>query len=171
MKTIYLAGGCFWGAEKYLSLIPGVTQTTVGYANGRTENPTYQEVCHKATGHAEAVKVVYDEQRLSLSKLLQLFFEVIDPTSLNRQGNDVGTQYRTGIYYEDENDQPVIQKALIALQEMQKNQVVVENLPLSNFYDAEAYHQAYLDKNPSGYCHIGQRHFDRARLLNPQELL
>lgn len=167
MKTIYLAGGCFWGTEKYLSLIPGVDCTAVGYANGKTENPTYQQVCKENTGHAETVKVDYDETKIRLKTLLDLFFEVIDPISLNKQGHDEGTQYRTGIYYTDSKDEPIIEEALAKLQGLHKETVVVENLPLENFYDAEDYHQAYLDKNPSGYCHIGKAHFDRARLLNP----
>ncbi|HPD02026.1 MAG TPA: peptide-methionine (S)-S-oxide reductase MsrA, partial [Clostridia bacterium] len=98
MREIYLAGGCFWGTEKYLSQIFGTVSTEVGYANGKTENPTYQEVCYNDTGHAETVRVVYDPSRISLNFLLELFFESIDPISVNRQGNDVGTQYRTGIY-------------------------------------------------------------------------
>ncbi len=167
MKTIYLAGGCFWGAEKYLSLIPGVMETTVGYANGKTENPTYQEVCRNNTGHAETVKAVYDEGTVRLQTLLKLFFEVIDPLSLNKQGGDVGTQYRTGVYYTDPGDEPVIAGALAALQAKYQGKVVVENLPLNHFYDAEDYHQDYLDKNPAGYCHISKAHFDKARLLDP----
>jgi len=167
MKTIYLAGGCFWGTEKYLSLIPGVKSTRVGYANGKTINPTYLEVCRENTGHAETVRVDYDEATLRLKTLLNLFFEVIDPVSLNKQGHDEGTQYRTGIYYTDAADTPIIQQTLLKLQERYKDTLAVENLPLDNFYDAEEYHQDYLDKNPGGYCHIGKAHFDRARLLNP----
>lgn len=171
MKIIYLAGGCFWGTEKYLGLIPGVIETTVGYANGHTKNPTYEDVCHHDTGHAESVKVVYDEQRLSLKMLLRMFFEVIDPTSLNRQGGDVGIQYRTGIYYTEPTDLPVIMDAMNAVQTRHKEKLATEVLPLVNFYDAEEYHQDYLEKNPTGYCHIGKAEFDKARLLKPNELL
>jgi methionine-S-sulfoxide reductase len=167
MKTIYLAGGCFWGAEKYLTLIPGVKSTCVGYANGNTASPSYEQVCKENTGHAETVKVVYDENQIRLKTLLRLFFEVIDPISLNRQSHDTGTQYRTGIYYAVATDKPIIEEALLKLQAQYKDTVVVENLPLENFYDAEEYHQRYLDKNPSGYCHIGKAHFDRAALLEP----
>lgn len=163
MKTVYLAGGCFWGMEQYVSLIPGVCSTEVGYANGRTEHPSYEQVCRENTGHAETVKIEYDQTRISLGFLLKQFFKVIDPTSLNRQGGDVGTQYRTGIYYADAQDRPVIEQALADLQARTEAPVVVEALPLENFYSAEEYHQAYLDKNPGGYCHIGPRNFEEAR--------
>lgn len=163
MKEIYLAGGCFWGTQKYLSLIPGVTKTDVGYANGRTENPSYEQVCRENTGHAETVHLMYDERFISLSFLLEQFFKVIDPTVLNRQGNDIGTQYRTGIYFTHPEDEADILKALQALQEKIKKKVVVEVLPLANYYLAEEYHQDYLDKNPSGYCHISYGKFDEAR--------
>ena len=162
MPEIYLAGGCFWGLEKYLSLIQGVQSTQVGYANGRTVNPTYEQVCYENTGHAETVKVTYERQVLSLESLLQLYFEAINPTSLNRQGNDVGSQYRTGIYYTDEHDAPVIAQALQKLQSKTRGKVAVETKPLTAFYPAEEYHQKYLDKNPGGYCHIGPRTFEKA---------
>lgn len=163
MKTIYLAGGCFWGAEKYLSLIPGVTSTSVGYANGRTENPSYEEVCRHDTGHAETVKVEYDPAKVSLTFLLELFYEAIDPTSLNRQGGDIGTQYRTGIYYVDEADGDIILGSIGLLQESCDKPVMIEVKALDNFYPAEEYHQKYLDKNPGGYCHIGEAMFEKAR--------
>lgn len=162
MKTIYLAGGCFWGVEKYLSLIPGVGETTVGYANGATENPTYQEVC-KSSGHAETVRVVYDEKAVTLTELLDLYAEIIDPVSVNRQGGDTGIQYRTGIYYEDESDRAIISGWLTLLQESLSEPVAIELVPLQNFYPAEVYHQSYLDKNPGGYCHIPAAKFDKAR--------
>ncbi|MCL2163601.1 MAG: peptide-methionine (S)-S-oxide reductase MsrA [Oscillospiraceae bacterium] len=161
MKKIYLAGGCFWGTEKYISLIPGVIETHVGYANGHTEDPSYGEVCHNNTGHAETVEVLYDPGKLDLAFMLEQFFEVIDPTTLNRQGNDVGSQYRTGIYYIDESDRDVIQKSLVALGNRTRFPVVVEAMPLKNFYRAEEYHQKYLDKNPTGYCHIGAEAFGK----------
>lgn len=163
MKTIYLAGGCFWGVEKYFSLLPGVTETEVGYANGRTENPTYQEVCRDNTGHAEAVKVVYDPARLSLPFLLEKYYAVIDPVSVNKQGNDAGVQYRTGIYYVDAADRPVIEASLAALQKKYKQPLAIEVQPLVQFYRAEEYHQDYLDKNPGGYCHIPQSSFDAVK--------
>lgn len=152
-KTIYLAGGCFWGCQKYFDLLPGVLETEVGYANGPTANPSYEEVKHHA-GHAETVRVVYDADALPLGKLLKAYFAVIDPTSVNRQGEDEGIQYRTGIYRVDEADAPVIDEALAELAKGYDRPLAVENLPLSNFYSAEEYHQKYLDKNPGGYCHI-----------------
>ena len=161
-REIYLAGGCFWGTEKYIASIPGVLETQVGYANGKTENPTYEEVCHHNTGHAETVKVVYDAGKLSLPFLLELYYESIDPTSLNRQGGDKGTQYRTGIYYTDAKDEPVIRKSLDSLQEKIHKPVAVECAPLKNYYPAEEYHQKYLDKNPNGYCHIGREMIKKA---------
>lgn len=162
-KTIYLAGGCFWGTEKYLSLIPGVVNTEVGYANGKTENPTYEEVCHDNTGHAETVKVTYDAEYLSLRELLTRFFRVIDPTSVNRQGNDTGVQYRTGIYYTQPDDKTEISSALHDLQTQYEKPLAVEEKILENFYPAEEYHQKYLDKNPGGYCHIPVRAFEMAK--------
>jgi len=163
MKTIYLAGGCFWGAEKYLSLIEGVKSTSVGYANGNTENPSYEEVCRNNTGHAETVKVEYNPEKLKLRCLLDLFYDVIDPTSLNRQGADMGTQYRTGIYYTDDEDKDVINSSISLLQKRCDESVMIEVMPLKNFYSAEEYHQKYLDKNPGGYCHIGASKFDKLR--------
>lgn len=163
MKTIYLAGGCFWGLEKYLSLLPGVVATQVGYANGRTANPTYEEVCHKNTGFAETVKVDYDTSKISLTFLLDRFYEVIDPTSLNRQGGDVGEQYRTGIYYVEKEDEAIIKGSLVLLSESLKDPVAIEAKPLENFYTAEEYHQKYLEKNPTGYCHIGAVDFEKAK--------
>lgn len=163
-KEIYLAGGCFWGTEKYLSLIPGVITTNVGYANGNTTNPSYEEVCNMDTGHAETVRVEYDPSKIRLEYLLNLFYDVIDPTSLNRQGGDTGTQYRTGIYYSDIRDKDIIRSSLNALQKSYKNPIVVEILPLKDYYTAEEYHQKYLDKNINAYCHIGQHKFAEARL-------
>ena len=163
MKTIYLAGGCFWGLEKYLSLIPGVAATSVGYANGHTENPSYEEVCHDDTGHAETVKVEYDPSKISLTFLLGLFYNAIDPTSLNRQGDDIGTQYRTGVYFVDEANRDLILGSIALLQERCDKPVVIEVGPLMHIYPAEEYHQMYLDKTPGGYCHIGAEKFEKAR--------
>jgi methionine-S-sulfoxide reductase len=158
-KWIFLAGGCFWGVEKYLALIPGVIKTEVGYANGRTEFPSYEDVCFRNSGHAETVLVEYNSDKLELSYLLDLFYKVIDPTSLNRQGNDVGTQYRTGIYYVDEVDLNIIDVSISQLGERTSRPVVVEVKPLENYYAAEEYHQKYLEKNPGGYCHISNDKF------------
>lgn len=158
-KTITLAGGCFWGLEKFLGYIKGVVSTEAGYANGQTENPIYNDVCRLNTGHAEVVKVVYDSSIISLPYLLSVFYSAIDPTMLNRQGNDDGTQYRTGIYYSDPEDKPLIDSSLMELQKKISKPIVVECLPLENYYPAEEYHQKYLDKNPEGYCHIGASEF------------
>ncbi len=162
MAVIYLAGGCFWGTEKFLSLITGVKSTEVGYANGITENPIYEEVCSGKTGHAETVKVEYDSNIISLPFLLDLFYESINPVSVNKQGGDTGTQYRTGIYYVDDNDKKVIDNSIINLQKRYDKPVAVEVKPLKNFYSAEEYHQKYLDKNPFGYCHISNPTFEKA---------
>ena len=154
LKEIYLAGGCFWGLEAYLKRLPGVVQTQTGYANGRTESPTYQDVCHRHTGHAETVKTVYQPEILSLALLLKAFFRVIDPTSENRQGWDIGEQYRTGIYYLEEEDLPVIWQAVQQQQKKYEESIVTQVERLENFYLAEDYHQNYLEKYPAGYCHI-----------------
>lgn len=154
MKKIVLAGGCFWGVEEFLSRINGVIYTEVGYANGRTENPTYEDVCYKNTYFAEVCLVEYDEKVLPLESLLKEYWSIIDPTILNRQGPDIGSQYRTGIYYLNEDD---IKTILKSKEENQKNydkKIVTEIIPLTNYYKAEEYHQKYLKKNPNGYCHI-----------------
>ena len=153
MKTLYLAGGCFWGCQKYFDLLPGVTETEVGYANGPTENPSYEAVC-RDSGHAETVRVAYDPDTLPLPALLDAYFKIIDPVSVNRQGHDEGIQYRTGIYYTDPADAPVIREALSTLAKNYLQPLAVELKPLQNFYPAEEYHQKYLEKNPNGYCHI-----------------
>lgn len=162
-KEIYLAGGCFWGTEQYLQHIKGILATEVGYANGNTENPTYEEVCRKDTGHAEAVKVEYEDTVIGLPYILELYYDVINPVSVNRQGGDVGSQYRTGIYYIDEQDVSVIESSISKLQEKYKEKIAIERLPLNNYYKAEEYHQKYLDKNPGGYCHIGADKFEKAK--------
>ena len=162
-KEIHLAAGCFWGAEHYLKLIDGVTLTEVGFANGNTENPTYKEVYTDQTGYAEAVRVQYDPERIGLETLLRLYFKSIDPLSLNKQGEDVGTRYRTGIYYTDTADIPVIEKVYAEEQQQYAQPLAVEKKPLVNFYTAEEYHQDYLDKNPTGYCHLPQSLFEFAR--------
>ena len=153
-REVWLAGGCFWGTQAYLKNIPGVVHTSVGYANGRVERPTYQMVCAHATGFTEAVHVVYDPAALPLAFLLKLYFDSIDPTSVNRQGGDVGDQYRTGIYALEAADVEAAQSSLAALSRSLDRPVAVEAQPLQNYYLAEDYHQDYLDKNPGGYCHV-----------------
>ena len=143
VKEIYFAGGCFWGTEHFFKQIRGVIETEVGYANGNIENPTYEEVYTDKTGFAEVVKVRYDENIILLEKLLVLFFRTIDPTSLNKQGNDVGTRYRVGIYYTDEKDRSIIIEKLSDLQKSYSSPIVIENEPLKNFYGGEEYHQNY----------------------------
>lgn len=162
-KDIYLAGGCFWGTEHFFKQIEGVIETEVGFANGNTENPTYKEVYTDETGYAETVHVKYNPDVVSLNFLLQMFFKAIDPTSLNKQGHDEGTRYRTGIYYTNNDDICIIEKALNDEQKKYEQPLVVENLPLKNFYTAEEYHQDYLDKNPNGYCHLPLSLFEFAR--------
>lgn len=162
-KDIYLAGGCFWGTEHFFKQIEGVIETEVGFANGNTENPTYKEVYTDETGYAETVHVKYNPDVVSLNFLLQMFFKAIDPTSLNKQGHDEGTRYRTGIYYTNNDDICIIEKALNDEQKKYEQPLVVENLPLKNFYTAEEYHQDYLDKNPDGYCHLPLSLFEFAR--------
>ncbi len=159
LKTIYLAGGCFWGVEEYFTRIAGVYDVTAGYANGKTEAPSYEDVLYRDTGHAEAVKVVYDEDQVTLSELVDYYFKIVDPTSLNKQGNDVGTQYRTGIYYIVEEEEHIIEGKIQKLSEEIGKEVVIEVEPLDNFYKAEDYHQDYLEKNPNGYCHINLNAF------------
>ena len=153
MKTIYLAGGCFWGTQNFLDQFPGVIETRTGYANGSTDNPSYRDVCG-GSGHAETVQVIYDESVLPLDRLLNSYFMSIDPLSMNRQGGDIGIQYRTGIYYEDSSLLPVIEKVWNQKAAEAGKALAVEVLPLDRFWPAEEYHQKYLDKNPEGYCHI-----------------
>ena len=154
MKEIVLAGGCFWGVEEYFSRVDGILKTEVGYANGDTENPDYEQVCRGITGYAEAVRLEFDEKLISLSQVLGKFFKIIDPTLLNRQGPDIGHQYRTGIYYIDEDDRGLIDFDINELQKHYERPIVTEVEPLKNFYRAEEYHQDFLKKNPGGYCHI-----------------
>ena len=154
MKDIYFAGGCFWGTEHYFKQVRGVISTAVGYANGNTDNPTYEQVYTDLTGYAETVHIVYDPEVVSLTLLLELFFRSIDPTSLNRQGEDCGTRYRTGIYYTSEEDTTTIKEVYSGIECIIGEPLMVEVEPLRNFYAAEEYHQDYLDKNPRGYCHV-----------------
>ncbi|GAA3404140.1 peptide-methionine (R)-S-oxide reductase MsrB [Paenibacillus hodogayensis] len=154
LMTIYLAGGCFWGVEAYMSRIYGVSDVVSGYANGTGENPSYEDVVRGNRGFAETVKVSYDPARVTLKQLLADYFKVIDPTSVNKQGNDRGIQYRTGIYYEDNGELPVIQAAVEQERQKYEKPIVTEVKPLDNYYLAEEYHQDYLEKHPDGYCHI-----------------
>ncbi len=152
-QTIYFAGGCFWGTQRFFDQFEGVISTETGYANGPTENPTYEEVCNDS-GHAETVKVEYDSEVISLDELIGYYFKIVDPVSVNKQGEDEGIQYRTGIYYTDSSQLPVIEKNMNALEEKLGQKSAIEVMELQNFYTAEEYHQKYLVKNPTGYCHI-----------------
>ena len=161
MKTVYLAGGCFWGMQKFFDQFNGVLRTEVGYANGPDKAPSYQDVCADS-GHAETLRVDYDEAVVTLPELLEYYFMVIDPLSVNRQGHDEGIQYRTGIYYTDESLLPEIRAVYAAEEEKAGAKLAVELEPLRNFFSAEEYHQKYLEKNPGGYCHIPSRYFSIA---------
>ena len=154
MKEIYLAGGCYWSVQKYCDSIRGVHETEVGFANGFVPAPSYEQVKHSQTGHAETVRVCYDETVLPLDCLLRLFFRMIDPTELDRQGNDVGHQYRTGVYWRDAEDEATVRAELAKLAEGCSAPVVVEAQMLRCFYPAEDEHQKYLDQHPQGYCHV-----------------
>ena len=168
IKDIYLAGGCFWGAEHFFKQIEGVVSTEVGFANGFTPYPTYKQVYTDTTGYAETVHVRYDCDRVGLKFLLRMFFKAIDPTSLNKQGEDEGTRYRTGIYFVDEEDLPKIRVVYDEEQRKVSAPFVVEVEPLQNFFKAEEYHQDYLDKNPDGYCHLPLELFRFAREAKPE---
>ena len=165
-QEIYLAGGCFWGTEHYFKQIRGVLNTEVGFANGFTQNPTYKEVYTDQTGYAETVHIEYDADVVGLEFLLNMFFMAIEPTSVNRQGHDVGTRYRTGIYYTEETQLHVIRKVFDEQQRELDEPIAVEVVPLKNFFVAEEYHQDYLDKNPDGYCHLPVALFEMARKAN-----
>lgn len=177
IKEIYFAAGCFWGAQHFFAQVHGVREAVAGYANGRTgweegtAAPTYEEVYTDKTGFAETVKVVYDAQKTSVQELVSLFFTIVDPTSLNRQGGDVGTRYRTGVYYTDAAERSVIEAVFEEEQQRHSALLVVELEPLRNFFPAEERHQAYLDKNPGGYCHVPLKTFRYLRLYQDLRLL
>ena len=167
IKEIYFAGGCFWGTEHLFQLVRGVVATEVGYANGKIKNPTYEQVVSHTTGFAEAVKVQYDADEVNLPLLIELYFKSIDPTTLNRQGNDVGDNYRSGIYSTDEATATVVKTEVAKLAKNYQKPVVVETIPLQNWYKAEDYHQDYLVNNPGGYCHVPLSVFEEAKNANP----
>lgn len=173
-KLIYFAGGCFWGTEHFFSGVDGVVSAVSGYAQGLPEfdgRPSYEQVYTDTTGFAETVRVCYRPERISLETLADLFFSIIDPLSLNRQGHDEGTRYRTGIYYSDPEDLPVLQGVYSAVEARIGQPLVVELEPLRNFFEAEERHQLYLDKNPDGYCHLPARVFKYLRLYQDLAVL
>ncbi len=151
-QIIYLAGGCFWGVDAYFKQIEGVENTEAGYANGLTEDTFYENL--KNSDHAETVKVTYEDEEISLEKLLEYFYYIIDPFSINKQGGDMGRQYRTGIYSEDENTLEEVRKFLEEKQKNEEEKIQVEVEKLKNYIKAEEFHQDYLKKNPNGYCHV-----------------
>ncbi|MBR3284195.1 MAG: peptide-methionine (S)-S-oxide reductase MsrA [Alloprevotella sp.] len=163
-QEIYFAGGCFWGTEHFFKQVAGVLETEVGYANGKEDrSPTYEEVCTDQTGFAETVRVVFDADVCHVKFLTEMYFHAIDPLSLNRQGHDEGTQYRTGVYYTDDTLLPTLQSVFREVENSLGQTLAVELLPLRNFFPAEDYHQDYLDKNPQGYCHLPTELFRWAR--------
>lgn len=164
-KTIYFAGGCFWGTQHFFAQLVGVKEAVTGYANGHTDHPKYEEVYTDTTGYAETVKVVYNPERIGLETLTDLFFCIIDPLSVNRQGHDEGTRYRTGIYYTDPSEPEIIRKVYDREEQKAGAPLAVELEPLRNFFPAEERHQDYLDKNPEGYCHLPLKTFRYVRLL------
>jgi methionine-S-sulfoxide reductase len=157
IKQAYLAGGCFWGMEKHLRELHGVIDTQVGYMGGQNSAPTYEQVCQGNTGHAEVVCVTYDESQLSFKQLIRYFFRMHDPTTLNRQGGDIGSQYRSAIFTSDESEKIIISGLISQIDNSQvfRGKIVTSIEPSEKFYEAEAYHQDYLEKNPNGYnCHL-----------------
>lgn len=161
-QTIYLAGGCFWGMEHLMSLVPGVLNAAAGYAQGSIQNPSYEAVCQGNTGHRETVKVTFDSSQVSLESLLKLYFSVVNPLTPNRQGGDTGPQYQAGIYWEDEATGQAIQD-YAKKEKLRHRDFFIEIEPLTAFYPAEEEHQDYLIKNPAGYCHIPASAFERAK--------
>ncbi len=153
MKSIVIAGGCFWGVQAYFKQVNGVINTVVGYVDGAGENPTYDDVC-SGSGHAEAVLIEYNPQVLSIAVLLKHYLNIVDPTYFNRQGPDVGVQYRSGFYNVDDDDLPVLKQLVDGAETARKKKFFLTWKQDQVFYPAEAYHQDYLDKNPNGYCHI-----------------
>lgn len=170
-KSIYFAGGCFWGTQHFFTQVNGVKSAVCGYANGHKDNPSYEEVYTDTTGFAETVHVCYNPARVSLETLTELFFCIIDPLSLNRQGHDEGTRYRTGIYYTDAEDQPILQNVYAREEAKVGVPFVVELEPLQNFFPAEERHQDYLDKNPDGYCHLPLKTFRYVKLYQDTQLI
>lgn len=153
-QTIYLAAGCFWGIEAYMKKLDGVLDTEVGYMGGVAPKPSYKQVCTGKTGHAETVRIVFDQTRLPLARLLKHFYRLHNPSSLNRQGNDIGSQYRSAIFYTNDQQLEMAKQQLVSWGQEHNRKAVTEISKAREFYPAEDYHQDYLDKNPGGYCHV-----------------
>jgi peptide-methionine (S)-S-oxide reductase len=169
MSKIIFAGGCFWGVQHYFKLVNGVTRTEVGYIGGHVPNPTYKQVKTGTTGHTEACLVNYDNQKTSLSKLLVHFFFIINPTVLNRQANDIGTQYRTAIFYYTPKEKELITNYITEKVQPKYDRPVVvqvESAVVNQFWPAEEYHQDYLEKNPNGYCHLTKDTYNRCKYID-----
>ena len=171
MKEIYFAAGCFWGAQHFFAGVDGVKEAVAGYANGNGENPSYEQVYTDTTGFAETVRVTYNEKRIGVKELTELYFTIIDPLSLNKQGGDVGTRYRTGVYYKEEADAAAARPVFEAVSKRLGAPLAVELEPLRNFFLAEERHQDYLDKNPEGYCHVPLKTFRYLRLYQDLKLI
>jgi methionine-S-sulfoxide reductase len=153
-ETATLAGGCFWGVEELVRKLPGVTDTTVGYAGGTLDKPQYEDVKTGRTGHAESLQIVFDPSKITFDEILDFFFRLHDPTTANRQGNDIGTQYRSAIFYHDDAQREAAERAIQRAQPKWPRPIVTEVVPFTNFYEAEDYHQDYLQRKPNGYtCH------------------
>ena len=164
-ECLYLAGGCFWGMERVFKVLDGVINTTTGYANGHLDNPSYEDIIRNDTGYRECVRVIYDKKKVTLETVLEAFFMCIDPTLKNQQGEDIGEQYQTGIYYRNPDLYERIKK-VYDLKSQDYSDFYVELKPLDVFYEAEEYHQNYLDKHPDGYCHITRVDLERVKSLN-----
>lgn len=156
-ETVIFAGGCFWGLEEYFRQIPGVIKTRVGYTGGTTPSPSYAEVCSQRTGHAEALEIVFDPTQVTDTILLKHFFRIHDPTTVNKQGNDIGDQYRSAVFYTTLQQKKNTEKMIAALNKKFKKKIVTQVQTAKTFYSAEDYHQQYLQKNPNGYCHINMK--------------
>ncbi len=166
-NSLYLAGGCFWGMERVFKRLNGITDTLCGYVNGSMKNPSYEDIIRNETGYKEAIRIVYDPKKITLEKILKAYFICIDPTQTDGQGEDIGEQYQTGVYYTN----PDQKKPLTDFFETEKEkypEFYVELKPLKNFYEAEDYHQDYLSKHPSGYCHIGFIEMAEVNKLNEE---
>lgn len=170
IKEMIIAAGCFWGVQSAFDEVPGVVATEVGYIGGEVENPTYEVVCEGNTGHAEAVRIQYDTDKTSYDKLLDVFFKIHNPTTLNRQGPDVGEQYRSAVFYLDENQKQAALKKIEKLNHSGKfrRPIVTQIIPASTFYPAEAYHQKYFEKQGLPSCHIHRSHEDWKDTLSPE---
>jgi len=170
VETIYFAGGCFWGVEEYFSRVNGVIDSESGYANGTTENPSYTDVSFGNSGHAETVKVDYDPSVISLDQLVSKYLEIVNPFTINKQGNDIGEQYRTGIYYINDIQKDTVETLITIFEAKKEQEVAIEILPLDNYYKAEEYHQDYLQKNPNGYCHISFDSVEEEQIVIDEDL-